>query len=599
MNTPRHILRTIFGFEDFRGLQGDAVNHVIGGGDALVLMPTGGGKSLCYQVPALCRNGTAVVISPLIALMQDQVEALRQLGVQAAYLNSMLDFETQRDIESALRNGQLQLLYVAPERLNTDRFLRLLDELTVSLFAIDEAHCVSQWGHDFRTDYLSLSLLHQRYPNVPRIALTATADERTRQEITLRLGLEEARVFAQSFDRPNIRYAIAPRQSARPQLLKFLRTHHQGDSGILYCLSRRKVEETAEWLKKEGFRALPYHAGLSPEVRQHHQRRFAVEEGLIIVATVAFGMGIDKPNVRFVAHLDLPRSIEAYYQETGRAGRDGGPANAFMLFGIQDIVALRQMLDESDADEHRKSLERHRLEAMLGLCETTLCRRQVLLRYFGEALEKPCGNCDNCLTPPDSWDGTEAARKALSCVFRTGQRFGVQHLVDVLLGRSNDRIQRLGHEHLSTFGIGKGITEKGWFSIYRQLVTLGFLAVDPAGHGGFKLDSRARPLLKGEMTLRLRKDAESRFGGASAKGRPTRSPEETRLFEDLRILRRELAETQGVPPYVIFQDAVLDEMIRMRPLNLEEFAQLSGVGQKKLERYGAAFLSILRREAIN
>ena len=599
MNTPRHILRTIFGFEDFRGLQGDAVNHVIGGGDALVLMPTGGGKSLCYQVPALCRNGTAVVISPLIALMQDQVEALRQLGVQAAYLNSMLDFETQRDIESALRNGQLQLLYIAPERLNTDRFLRLLDELTVSLFAIDEAHCVSQWGHDFRTDYLSLSLLHQRYPNVPRIALTATADERTRQEITLRLGLEEARVFAQSFDRPNIRYAIAPRQSARPQLLKFLRTHHQGDSGILYCLSRRKVEETAEWLKKEGFRALPYHAGLSPEVRQHHQRRFAVEEGLIIVATVAFGMGIDKPNVRFVAHLDLPRSIEAYYQETGRAGRDGGPANAFMLFGIQDIVALRQMLDESDADEHRKSLERHRLEAMLGLCETTLCRRQVLLRYFGEALEKPCGNCDNCLTPPDSWDGTEAARKALSCVFRTGQRFGVQHLVDVLLGRSNDRIQRLGHEHLSTFGIGKGITEKGWFSIYRQLVTLGFLAADPSGHGGFKLDSRARPLLKGEMTLRLRKDAESRFGGASAKGRPTRSPEETRLFEDLRILRRELAETQGVPPYVIFQDAVLDEMIRMRPLNLEEFAQLSGVGQKKLERYGAAFLRVLRREAIN
>ena len=599
MNTPRHILRTIFGFEDFRGLQGDAVNHVIGGGDALVLMPTGGGKSLCYQVPALCRNGTAVVISPLIALMQDQVEALRQLGVQAAYLNSMLDFETQRDIESALRNGQLQLLYIAPERFNTDRFLRLLDELTVSLFAIDEAHCVSQWGHDFRTDYLSLSLLHQRYPNVPRIALTATADERTRQEITLRLGLEEARVFAQSFDRPNIRYAIAPRQSARPQLLKFLRTHHQGDSGILYCLSRRKVQETAEWLKKEGFRALPYHAGLSPEVRQHHQRRFAVEEGLIIVATVAFGMGIDKPNVRFVAHLDLPRSIEAYYQETGRAGRDGGPANAFMLFGIQDIVALRQMLDESDADEHRKSLERHRLEAMLGLCETTLCRRQVLLRYFGEALEKPCGNCDNCLTPPDSWDGTEAARKALSCVFRTGQRFGVQHLVDVLLGRSNDRIQRLGHEHLSTFGIGKGITEKGWFSIYRQLVTLGFLAVDPSGHGGFKLDSRARPLLKGEMTLRLRKDAESRFGGASAKGRPTRSPEETRLFEDLRILRRELAETQGVPPYVIFQDAVLDEMIRMRPLNLEEFAQLSGVGQKKLERYGAAFLSVLRRNAIN
>lgn len=593
MNPPQHILRNIFGFEEFRGLQREVVTHLIQGGDALVLMPTGGGKSLCYQVPALCRNGTAVVISPLIALMQDQVEALRQLGIQAAYLNSMLDLETQRDVESALRHGQLRLLYIAPERLNTDRFLALLDKVSVSLFAIDEAHCVSQWGHDFRTDYLALSLLHQRYPDVPRIALTATADERTRQEITQRLGLDGARVFAQSFDRPNIRYAIAPRESARPQLLKFLRTHHQGDSGILYCLSRRKVEDTAEWLKKEGFLALPYHAGLSSEVRQTHQRRFAAEEGLIMVATVAFGMGIDKPNVRFVAHLDLPRSIEAYYQETGRAGRDGAPANAFMLFGIQDILALRQMLDDSDADAHRKSLERQRLEAMLGLCETTLCRRQVLLRYFGEQPEKPCGNCDNCLSPPDSWNGTEAARKALSCVYRTGQRFGVQHLTDVLLGRSHERIQRLGHEQLSTFGIGKGTPEKVWFSIYRQLVTLGFLTLDPAGHGGLKLDPRARPLLKGEMELMLRKDAESSFGGATTKGRPVRTTEETRLFEDLRILRRELAETQGVPPYVIFQDAVLDEMIRSKPRNLEEFAQLSGVGQKKLERYGEAFLQIL------
>ena len=595
MHTPQHILRTIFGFEDFRGLQGDIVDHVMGGGDALVLMPTGGGKSLCYQVPALCRPGTAVVISPLIALMQDQVEALRQLGVQAAFLNSMLDFETQRDVESALRSDQLRLLYVAPERLNTDRFLALLDEITVSLFAIDEAHCVSQWGHDFRTDYLALSLLHQRYPKVPRIALTATADERTRHEITERLGLKSARVFAQSFDRPNIRYAIAPRQNARPQLLKFLRTHHQGDSGILYCLSRRKVEETAQWLTKEGFRALPYHAGLPSQVRQEHQRRFAVEEGLMMVATVAFGMGIDKPNVRFVAHLDLPRSIESYYQETGRAGRDGAPANAFMLFGIQDIVALRQMLDESDADEQRKALERQRLEAMLGLCETTLCRRQVLLRYFGEEPEKPCGNCDNCLSPPASWNGTEAARKALSCVYRTGQRFGVQHLVDVLLGRHSERVQRLGHEQLSTFGIGKGINDKGWFSIYRQLVTLGYLAVDPEGHGGLKLDPRARPLLKGEMELMLRKDAEPSLGTSASKGRPARTTEETRLFEDLRILRRELAETQGVPPYVIFQDAVLDEMIRKRPQSLAEFARLSGVGQKKLERYGDAFLNALKR----
>lgn len=595
MHTPQHILRTIFGFEDFRGLQGDIVDHVMGDGDALVLMPTGGGKSLCYQVPALCRPGTAVVISPLIALMQDQVEALRQLGVQAAFLNSMLDFETQRDVESALRSDQLRLLYVAPERLNTDRFLALLDEITVSLFAIDEAHCVSQWGHDFRTDYLALSLLHQRYPKVPRIALTATADERTRHEITERLGLKSARVFAQSFDRPNIRYAIAPRQNARPQLLKFLRTHHQGDSGILYCLSRRKVEETAQWLTKEGFRALPYHAGLPSQVRQEHQRRFAVEEGLMMVATVAFGMGIDKPNVRFVAHLDLPRSIESYYQETGRAGRDGAPANAFMLFGIQDILALRQMLDESDADEQRKALERQRLEAMLGLCETTLCRRQVLLRYFGEEPEKPCGNCDNCLFPPASWNGTEAARKALSCVYRTGQRFGVQHLVDVLLGRHSERVQRLGHEQLSTFGIGKGINDKGWFSIYRQLVTLGYLAVDPEGHGGLKLDPRARPLLKGEMELMLRKDAEPSLGTSASKGRPARTTEETRLFEDLRILRRELAETQGVPPYVIFQDAVLDEMIRKRPQSLAEFARLSGVGQKKLERYGDAFLNALKR----
>jgi ATP-dependent DNA helicase RecQ len=595
MHTPQHILRTIFGFEDFRGLQGDIVDHVMGGGDALVLMPTGGGKSLCYQVPALCRPGTAVVISPLIALMQDQVEALRQLGVQAAFLNSMLDFETQRDVESALRSNQLRLLYVAPERLNTDRFLALLDEITVSLFAIDEAHCVSQWGHDFRTDYLALSLLHQRYPTVPRVALTATADERTRHEITERLGLKSARVFAQSFDRPNIRYAIAPRQNARPQLLKFLRTHHQGDSGILYCLSRRKVEETAQWLTKEGFRALPYHAGLPSQVRQEHQRRFAVEEGLMMVATVAFGMGIDKPNVRFVAHLDLPRSIESYYQETGRAGRDGAPANAFMLFGIQDIVALRQMLDESDADEQRKALERQRLEAMLGLCETTLCRRQVLLRYFGEEPEKPCGNCDNCLSPPASWNGTEAARKALSCVYRTGQRFGVQHLVDVLIGRHSERVQRLGHEQLSTFGIGKGINDKGWFSIYRQLVTLGYLAVDPEGHGGLKLDPRARPLLKGEMELMLRKDAEPSLGTSAPKGRPARTTEETRLFEDLRILRRELAETQGVPPYVIFQDAVLDEMIRKRPQSLAEFARLSGVGQKKLERYGDAFLNALKR----
>lgn len=597
MERARNILTTVFGFEDFRGLQTEAVAHVLSGGDALVLMPTGGGKSLCYQIPALCRSGTAIVISPLIALMQDQVEALRQLGVQAAYLNSTLDIESQQGVEIALRQGELDLLYIAPERLNTERFLRLLDGLPISLFAIDEAHCVSQWGHDFRSDYLALSLLHQRYPETPRIALTATADERTRREIIERLGLSDARIFSQSFDRPNIRYAISPRQNGRNQLLRFLRTQHQGESGIVYCLSRRKVDETADWLKKEGYKALPYHAGLTADVRKDHQRRFLLDEGVLMVATIAFGMGIDKPNVRFVAHLDLPRSIEAYYQETGRAGRDGLPSNAFMVFGIQDIVALRQMLEESEMEESRKTLERQRLEAMLGLCETTECRRQVLLGYFGEHLASPCGNCDNCLTPPARWDATEAAQKALSCVYRTGQRFGTHHLVDVLLGRSSDRIQQYGHDQISTYAIGKSVNEKDWLSLFRQLVTLGYLQIVPSSHGSLELTPKARPILKGEKQLFIRRDNPATSVSSHNRHGSHRTIDETRLFEDLRILRRELAETQGVPPYLIFQDAVLDEMIRRRPRNLDDFSELSGVGEKKLERYGEAFLAVLRIHA--
>jgi ATP-dependent DNA helicase RecQ len=558
-------------------------------------MPTGGGKSICYQVPALRRPGTAVVISPLIALMQDQVEALLQLGVKAAHLNSTLAPETQREVENGLRQGEIDLLYLSPERLNTERFLSLLDDVPLSLFAIDEAHCVSQWGHDFRTDYLSLSILQKRFPTIPRIALTATADERTRGEIIQRLGLEKARIFAQGFDRPNIRYTIEPRQNGRQQLLRFLRSFHQGDSGILYCLSRRKVDETSAWLRKEGYRALPYHAGLPQEIRQDHQRQFQIEEGIIMVATIAFGMGIDKPNVRFVAHMDLPRSIEAYYQETGRAGRDGAAANAYMLFGVQDIVALRQMLEESEADEGRKQQERQRLDSILGLCETTQCRRQVLLRYFGEEHPTPCGNCDNCLMPPESWDATEPARKALSCVYRTGQRFGIHHLVDVLLGRSTERVQQWSHDTLSTFGIGKDLSDKEWMSLYRQLITLGHLTIDPKSHGSLLLDLRARPLLKGEVSLFLRKETPKGSNRQGSDARITRTLEETRRFEDLRILRRELAETQGVPPYLIFQDATLDEMVRRQPKTLGELADIPGVGQKKLERYGEVFLDALNR----
>ena len=604
--SPLQVLRTVFGYERFRGLQADVVDRLIGGGDALVLMPTGGGKSLCYQIPALIRPGTGIVVSPLIALMQDQVDALRQLGVDAAFLNSTLGLDEQRQVERRFLDGSLDLLYVAPERLTTERFLATLEQARVSLFAIDEAHCVSQWGHDFRADYWQLSLLHQRFPQIPRIALTATADERTRQEIVTRLGLEEAEVFCSGFDRPNIRYTIATKRNPRAQLLHFLRSEHPDDAGIVYCLSRRKVEETAEFLDGQGFTALPYHAGMTGGERQINQRRFLMEEGVIVVATIAFGMGIDKPNVRFVAHLDLPKSLEAYYQETGRAGRDGLAANAWMVYGLNDVITLRKMVEDSEADEMHKRVERHKLESMLGFCEVTSCRRQTLLRYFSEELARPCGNCDNCLAPPATWDGTEAARMALSCVYRTNQRFGAHHVIDVLLGRAGERIQRLGHDHLSTYGIGKNLDEKQWLSVFRQLITLGYLAVDYDAHGALKLTDACRPVLRGEAQLRLRRDEEKpvssreRRGEGKSAGRAALSsaslahPENNRLWEALRALRKQLAADQGVPPYVIFQDSVLMDMVQVRPRSLAEFGKLFGIGARKLERYGADFLGVIR-----
>ncbi|TPW13675.1 MAG: ATP-dependent DNA helicase RecQ, partial [Halothiobacillaceae bacterium] len=469
MEQALQALHSVFGYRHFRPLQHEIIEHVVAGGDALVLMPTGGGKSLCYQIPALVRSGTAIVISPLIALMEDQVSALKQAGVRADYLNSTLSFDESRDVESRLLRGELDLLYVAPERLLTARTLDLLTKAELALFAIDEAHCVSQWGHDFRPEYMQLSVLHERFPTIPRIALTATADAPTRNEITQRLALEQARVFVNGFDRPNIRYHVTEKNSPREQLLNFIRREHRGDAGIVYCLSRKKVEAVAEWLSQKGVIALPYHAGLSAEIRKRHQVRFLHDEGIVMVATIAFGMGIDKPNVRFVAHLDLPKSLEAYYQETGRAGRDGLPANAWMAYGLQDVVTLRQMLEEADTLEARKQVERQKLEAMLGYCEVTSCRRQTLLNYFNDTLPEPCGNCDTCLSPVATWDGSEAVRKALSCVYRTGQRFGVNYVIEVLLGKENERIRSLGHNRLTTYGLGKELDVNQWRSLFRQL----------------------------------------------------------------------------------------------------------------------------------
>ncbi|WP_203300798.1 DNA helicase RecQ [Marinobacter sediminum] len=595
---PEQVLHEVFGYETFRPLQGDIIREVVDGRDALVLMPTGGGKSLCYQVPALVRPGTAVVISPLIALMQDQVAALKELGVKAAFLNSTMDMEQARATEYALATGELDLLYCAPERLIQPRTIDLLHDASISLFAIDEAHCVSQWGHDFRSDYLQLSMLANEFPTVPRIALTATADERTRKEIAERLSLTEARHFVSGFDRPNIQYRIAPKTNANKQLLDFIKAEHDGECGIVYCMSRNKVDATARMLADKGYTALPYHAGLPSETRALHQERFLREDGVIIVATIAFGMGIDKPDVRFVAHLDLPKSLEAYYQETGRAGRDGKPSTAWMVYGLQDVIKLRQMLEASQGNDQFKRVERQKLDAMLGLCEVTRCRREVLLRYFGDTQDEPCGNCDTCLNPPETWDGTVAVQKALSCVFRTGQRFGVTYLIDVLRGSENERILQSGHQAVSTYGIGTELSVNEWKSVFRQLVANGYLRADPEGYGALQLTETCRPLLQGKQPVELRKDPVVKK--TSSRGQGSRSGAAIREqitdqagWDALRACRKELADKQGVPPYVIFHDATLFDMLERKPQSLDELAEVSGVGAAKLEKYGAIFLETL------
>jgi ATP-dependent DNA helicase RecQ len=607
MTTAAQLLHDVFGYSTFRGPQKAIVEHVAAGGDALVLMPTGGGKSLCYQIPALLRRGVGVVVSPLIALMQDQVAALEQLGVKAAFYNSSQEADVADAVVARLVRGELDLVYVAPERLLTPRFLALLERLQagpgLALFAIDEAHCVSQWGHDFRPEYRELTVLHERFPKVPRIALTATADAPTRAEIVERLALQDARQFVSSFDRPNIRYRVLQKANARQQLLTFLQTEHAGDAGIVYCLSRKKVNETAAWLAGEGWGALPYHAGLDAATRVANQKRFLREEGVVMVATVAFGMGIDKPNVRFVAHLDLPKSMEGYYQETGRAGRDGLPADAWMTYGLGDVVSMRQMLASGDAPEERKRVERQKLDALLGFCESTACRHQTLLRYFGEEHPGRCGNCDNCLDPVDTWDATAAAQLALSCVYRTGQRFGVGHLIDVLLGKVTPQVERFRHNAVSTFGAGADLAQAQWSSVYRQLVAAGLLAVDIEGYGGLHLTDAARPVLRGEQPVSLRRDTEVKKaartrGGRTKGGADARAAlagaNENPLWAALKARRLELAREQGVPPYVIFHDSTLLEILSRRPKNLAALTGISGVGQAKLTRYGEAFLKVLR-----
>ena len=600
----RSILKRVFGYAAFRGPQEDIVGHVAAGGDCLVLMPTGGGKSLCYQIPALLRPGTGIVVSPLIALMQDQVAALREAGVRAAFLNSSLSAADAAAVERGLAAGDYDLLYVAPERLLMPRFLAQLERLhaaaRLALFAIDEAHCVSQWGHDFRPEYMQLSLLHERFPGVPRIALTATADRVTRDEIVQRLGLAGARQFVASFDRPNIRYRIVEKANARAQLYAFLRAEHRGEAGIVYCLSRRKVEETAAWLAEQGVAALPYHAGMDADTRSLHQARFQREDGIVMVATIAFGMGIDKPDVRFVAHLDLPKSIEGYYQETGRAGRDGLPADAWMAYGLGDVVNQRRMIDASTAETQFKRIAAAKLDALLGLCEASTCRRVRLLAYFDQA-SAPCGNCDVCLEPPQLWDGTVAAQKALSCVYRTGQRFGAVHLIDVLLGRETERVQQWGHGALSTFGIGKELDEKVWRTVFRQLVAQGLLDVDHAGHGSLRLTATSRAVLTGGQAVHLRQAAAGKpKAGAKRPAAPGAGrgaeldPAADRLWQRLREWRAGVAKELGVPAYVVFHDATLAELARSRPQSEEALAQVSGVGARKLERYGAALLELLR-----
>ena len=609
-NFTQAILHEVFGYTAFRGQQQAIVDHVTAGQDALVLMPTGGGKSLCYQVPAIARHragkGVTIVVSPLIALMHDQVGALEEVGVHAAFLNSTLSLEDTQRIEREMMAGRMVMLYAAPERVTHLRFQAQLASLhergLLSLFAIDEAHCVSQWGHDFREDYLQLSVLHERFPDVPRLALTATADDQTRADMIERLQLQDARVFISSFDRPNIRYTLVEKDNPRQQLLRFIRDEHDGDAGIVYCQSRRKVEETADWLVQQGISALPYHAGLDAKVRQRHQDRFLREDGLVMVATIAFGMGIDKPDVRFVAHLDLPKNIEGYYQETGRAGRDGGEADAWLTYGLADVVNQRRMIDESPANEDFKRIQRGKLDALLALAEAHDCRRVRLLSYFGET-SQPCGNCDNCLNPPATWDGTEAARKLLSCIYRFWQhgqqRFGAGHLIDVLRGKETDKVQQYGHQGLSTFGVGADLPENQWRAVLRQLVALGHVVAE-GEYNTLALTDSARAVLKGEVQLTLREAAEAPRRGKAGKsaGKPT-APADLQgdalaRFADLRAWRAEVAREHNLPAYLVFNDATLADMARIAPQTLGELAQISGVGVKKLQAYGEQILRALK-----
>jgi ATP-dependent DNA helicase RecQ len=608
------VLRRVYGYDSFRGQQQEIIEHVCAGGDAVALMPTGSGKSLCYQIPAQVREGTGVVISPLIALMQDQVDALNVLGVKAGFLNSTQDPDSRRGVEYAFMDGKLDLLYLAPERLRTESALRLLDRGTISLFAIDEAHCVAQWGHDFRPDYLGLSVLHERWPAVPRIAVTATATEQTRAEIVARLSLSGARQFVASFDRPNIQYRIEPKNEPRRQLLRLLRTEHAGEAGIVYCLSRASVEKTADYLCSEGLGALPYHAGLDAQTRSVNQSRFLREDGLIMVATIAFGMGIDKPDVRFVAHLDLPRSVEGYYQETGRAGRDGLPATAWLAYGLADVVQQRRMIDDSDGDlAHRRRLVAH-LDAMLALTETAGCRRQQMLAYFGETGTGPCGNCDTCLSPPSVWDGTVAAQKLLSTVVRLGRldgpAFGAGQPIDILLGKKTPRVLSYGHDSLSTFGIGGELTEGEWRGVVRQLLASGLLAVK-GDHGTLALTDLSGEVMRGERPVVFRRDppkvpapprskrAAAGSGAGAAAGRPAAAelpPEAEPVFERLRAWRTSVAKELGMPPYVIFHDSTLRLIAASPPSTLDELRQVNGVGATKLDKYGQAILAVLAED---
>jgi ATP-dependent DNA helicase RecQ len=592
---PDSLLHSVFGLRGFRGEQQHIVSHVIGGGDAIVLMPTGGGKSLCYQLPSLCRPGVGVIVSPLIALMRNQVAAMRQLGLNAAALNSSLSGPERATVRADLRAGKLDLLYVAPERLMTQDFLDLLDEARIALFAIDEAHCVSQWGHDFRPEYLQLAMLADRFPFVPRIALTATADMQSREDIRRRLCLDDAKLFLASFDRPNIRYNVIPKAAPQRQLLTFLRAH-PGESGIVYCLSRKTVEETASFLQANGIKSLPYHAKLDAATRSNNQDAFLAEEGLVLVATIAFGMGIDKPDVRFVVHLDLPGSLEAFYQETGRAGRDGLPAETLLLYGMQDLVFRRHMIESSASPPEIKRVERAKLDSLLGVCETASCRRQAILAHFGETMSQPCGNCDTCLTPVETWDATIAARKALSAILRTGQTFGVGHLTDVLLGTKTEKIERFAHDKLPTFGVGTELDRKGWASLFRQLVARGLVEVDHDAFGALQMTEKAGPILRGQEPVHLRRERTTTATSAVMKKKTDRAvvaDADSALFETLRSERARLAREQGVPAYIIFHDTTLAAIATLRPTSLEALAEIPGMGKSKIERFGAAMLAVV------